>query len=448
MTDEPSGTSGKYDRAINFAQLTATQNVIGLFRLALTFGGNERARSREGTRQADAEYGRSREVEALRGLTASEVDAIKDAVIGAAGRIEKARQAGETMVSRTSALSVTFVWLTVAVVSVYALPEVRPYSFAGSVAVFVAALGASLLGAVLFLLSLPPVPRIPTASQPKQRIKLYLDVLPDWALFLFVVWLYISSVARALDVVRSPDRHSWMWEVLLAGAAIPFSALLGVVAAVLLAAVVEGRREAQQARYVVNDVLVLVLLDLAWDAQRAIDLWYEPKGRRLLSKRLESAAQRIEVSFSRSARAVHGPTAGRQIREQGQRIAAALRRHEWHITLASGPSDVARVRDALCSGLVAAVQGDWPSLSGVEPGSAVRSFLARLWPRLGPFLLFGGAAALLLWLSRDERWASLALAGAIPLGISAVLSIISPSNEVTKRAQEVLDNTFSPLWRP
>ena len=447
MSDEDSGISMVGEGPINFAQLTATRNVIRYFRLALTFGGTTE-HLQMSARRAAVENDRRKQIETLAGLTANDVDTIKDPAVAAAVRIDQARQAGEKLVSRTSALSVAFVSLIVALLSVYVLPHVRPYSFAGSVAVLVAALGATLLGAVLFLFSLPPVPKISTSSSLDHRIKLYLDVLPDWVFFLFVSWLYLSSVARAFEAVRSPGRHSWIWEVLLVGAAVPLSALIGVILAVLLAGAIEGRREAQQIRYVVNDVLILVLLDLANDAQRTIDLWHEPRNRRLLSRRLESAAERIEVTFSRSARGLHGPTAGRHVREQGQRIAAALRQHEWQIALAAGPSDVVMVRDALCSGLVAAVQGDWRGLSGVDPGSAVLSFLARLWPRLGPFLFFGGAAALLLWLSRDERWTSIAIAGAIPLAISAILSLMSPSNDVTKRAQDILDRTFSPLFRP
>jgi hypothetical protein len=116
--------------------------------------------------------------------------------------------------------------------------------------------------------------------------------------------------------------------------------------------------------------------------------------------------------------------------------------------LAAGPFDVTKVRDALCSGIVAASQGDWTALTGIDPGSAVRSVIRRMWPRVSGFVFFSGLTVVLLWASTDESWRNLALAAAIPLGLSAVFSLVSPSNDATKRAQEVFDKAFSPLRDP
>lgn len=444
MSADNSSPSRGFRSQKSLAQLTTTRNVIRYFRLALTFGG---VREEENERYDAVILERTEKIETLEGLSAHDIQAISNGVAEAAVRIERARDKDDRLASRTSALCVTLVLLIVAVLSVYALPHTPSYGLGGSIAVLLAALCATLVGAFYFLFSLPRLPRIPLRASFAERTRSCLDVLPDWILFVVVVWVYGSIAITALRTIRSPDRHHWIWEVLLVGAAVPLSALLGTVVAVVVAGVAGGRKDAQLRGYVLNDALIVMLMDLAYEAQRTIPVWYSPRRRRRLLQLLESAARRVEVLFLRAARSVHGASAAPQVRDQGRRIAAALRQHERSVALAAGPSQIARVRDALCSGFVAAAEGDWPSLSNVDPESAVRSLLGRLMPRVGPFLLFGGACGLLLWLSRDERWTTIALAGAIPLGLSAILSLLSPREDVTRRTQDVLDKAFSPLWR-
>jgi hypothetical protein len=426
--------------------LRVTRNLLVYMGPAFLFSRGEGTQGRDWWTPAIQQ--RIRDVQALEGLTSEERRLVRGAVAGATNRVEKATAAAKKSASHASALSVPLTALTVAAGSVYLLPKVMPYDFLRSILVLLAALVATMLGTIVFLFSLPPAPKKTNARSISDSIGSILHVAGDWIPFLFVGWLYASIAVTAWEAARSPMRRSWVWEVAFAGAIIPLVAAVSIALTAVTVAVVEARRESHQIRYVVNDALVLILMDLAIEAQNTIRQWHDPQARRRLVQRIESAAQKIETSFSYTARSLHGLDAAQAIRELGRRVAAGLRRHEQHVALAAGPLQVTKVRDALCSGLLAAAQGDWTNLSGVEPGSAVGSFLRGLWPRLLRFLFFGTATAGLLWLSQDTNWRSAAIAAAIPLGLSAVLSLLSPGEDVTKRAQDVLDRTFSPLWRP
>jgi hypothetical protein len=438
VSNQTSGTPAGYAREMSTPHLKVTRNVFEHMRSAFMFG---RGEAHVDDRCASKANKRRMEVQALAGLTTGETRIIQDAVGSAATRMEIANIAGEQLASRTSAFSVPFTAMTVAILSVYALPQVRPYGGLDSVLVLLAALLATVVGSVMYLFSLPTIPR-------NVKIGSILDVLDDWLLFLFVSWIYISIATAAWKSMRSPTRQSWTWEVLFAGSIIPFAAVLSIALTAVTIGLLDMRRESRQNHYSINDFLILALLELATDAQGIVDRWYEPKSRRFMVQRLESAARSLEIGFSRAAQGIHGTGAAEPMREHGRRIAAALRRLEQYVALAAGPSHITKVRDGLCSGLLAAAQGDWASLSGTDPGSAVNSFFRRLWPRLLRLLFFGGATVGLLWLSQDENWRSAAIPAAIAMGVSAVLAIVSPAEDVTKRAQEVFDRTFGPLWHP
>jgi hypothetical protein len=425
------------------ARLRVAKNLFGDMRHAFTFRLADEAAVHD--RCASAVDQRQREVKALIGLTAEEAQTIQEVVSSAAARVERASLDREQVTSRISAFSVPFTAIATAVFSVYILPRVPPYGRLASTLVLLAALLATVAGAVMYIFALPAASRDMELGPISHKRDAILDVLDDWVLFLLVNWIYISVVTTAWGAARSPVKQSWVWELLFAGAIIPFAAALCIALTAVTISILETRRETRQNKYNINDILLLMLLKLATDAQKTVDRWYEPKCRRLLVQRLESDARRIELSFSQAARGIHGTGAAQPVRGYGKKIAAALRRLEQDVALAAGPPHIARVRDRLCSGLLAATQGDWASLSGVDPGSVVNSFLRRLRPRLFNFLFFGSLTLGLLWLSQDENWRSAAIPAATAMGIAAVFAILSPAESVTQRAQEVLDRTFGPL---
>jgi hypothetical protein len=267
-------------------------------------------------------------------------------------------------------------------------------------------------------------------------------MLLDYVFGIGLLLVYGFIAFQVWHIARSATARGWGWELAFVAAIAPFALMFGMLIAAIVGAIRESRINARQARYVLNDYLILMLLDSAVAAKVTVDRWYDPKERASLVRRLESAARDTECSFANAARRVGGRSTAQSIRNLGRRIAAGLRRYEEVAAVAANRDEVRKVQDGICKGILAVAKGDWEAFAHIEPAAARASVFRRLRPRLWGFLVFGGVAtALVLW-SRGTTWSPLAITVAIPLALSALLTLVSPDRNVTERIENVFDKTF------
>jgi hypothetical protein len=386
---------------------------------------------------------RRQQVKELSCFTSKDAKVVEDTAAEAAKRIESAGASTQLSAQNAGILGLLCAFWLTPILSIVFLPRLPPYHGWMYMPMLIGGVIAITTGAAISLLL---VPRSFTGIRSERsywkKFRIVLGRVIDYAFVVGALLIYGVVAFYAWHVARSHTERGWGWELAFVLAIAPFALIFGMLIAAIVGAMKESRINARQARYVLNDHLILMLLDSALAVKVAVDRWYDPKERARLVRQLESAARDTECSFANAARRVRGRSSAQSIRNLGRQIAAGLRRYEEVAAVAANSDEVRRVQDGISSGILAVAKGDWKAFAHIEPDSVTASVFRRLRPRLWGFLVFGGvAAALVLW-SNGTTWSPLAITAAIPLALSALLTLVSPDRNVTERIESVFGKTF------
>ncbi len=258
--------------------------------------------------------------------------------------------------------------------------------------------------------------------------------------------LLLPIVAVGMSFLRGSDQ-SFIVELLCISplvsiAAALFTSLTGI--AIRLTRPYWSRKAT---RFLPADVLLLEFVNLAFFTQESRDQYGSVVIRDRLLLAIETASDMAEYLFpGRHRSALRGDHVTQNwCRVQSSNIAAALRKHKESVLYASSAKDFDRIAESLCSGLVAAAQGDWQALTLIPGAPATKSRIKSVARYLLPSAVLIAAAFLLPRVPglsmTPEVTDSLRLSLLIPAALVLLTPLTPEAAKVTETISKALENS-------